>query len=1650
MMDLIHIINETGAGYCRFALAMLIQSAILILLLYLIDRLIRKHVRAVFRYCIWMLVFVKLMLPPALALPTGIGYWCGFDLPTVTNQEPASVVTEPFVTEPSLFTPQTIDIEIPAEVTAIKRENVYTLPAKAVEIPPAEEISTPVPASAEPESCTWQAIIFLLWLVGVLVFTVIIIQRFLFVRSLLAQSEPARGRLPELLDECRERMGIRKPLGLRLSKSLPSPAACGLASPVIVMPAALAKNLSREKLRAVLLHELAHVKRYDLWVNFLQTVLQVVYFYNPLLWLANAVVRGLREKAVDEMVLTKLGHEAANYSHTLIDIAEMAFTRPWLSLRLVGVVESKKALKDRIRHILSRPLPKTTKLGLVGFIAIFITAAALLPMKAATPSPEDTKKTTATDTQNIEEDNSPKSEEKNHQGNGVELKKLPVSQAELEQYSLWAEQLRSADETIWKQAFEQLKTAGPKAAEPLSKMFRYPPADIRAMEILTSMASHEHVQAVMRANLTLDRNRYPNTRYCSLRILAESGRRDHVQQIIPLLKEDMRQGRSASAAVYALGRLGGPDAYLALCDAAVGTIHPVMLISVAQELQKFKNPDAIRYLDVASEKLTLHDDEFGPKKIINQIIYELNGGSSNSNSNFTVPCYDRNAISFTQYIGGNLTRFNTDYVSLKKYASNENASPEEIFTSHGQCAFYMKKDHMFVGVRGTMIAPVDLACHDVKRTCSWLDCLQLHTPRQILGQMSAYFLLGNSDVHSIKLKEKHDYGIITPENKLLLMQVRSFAPYKSGAEATALTVYDLGWNYVIKRQHFSKDHIDVRDPSAIFAEVGEPSGETDPEVFRQIQRLKSPQKEVQAIAVWTLGEMGAKAEPALPYLIPMLRESWYANGSYIEVYRDEKTSKPQVGLSGFNPRLPMPDDPSDPVYLQIASMSHVARNAIMKIGKPAVGYLLDELTHQNHNSQLYIVEMLGEFNDSRAFPSLIRLLDTNDGNVQIRAAQSLVKLNHPDTAQTMIALLNHESASMVCGAVETLGRLKSAAAIEGLSGLLNHLDHNVRKGAAEALSSIYHPDRTETKPVTELLLRALQDEDWYVRRWTARAMAKVIHPDITRALIDKAADDNERLIVRGACAIALGHHGDPKAIDALINLLHLKDDPLDTRKATAEALGRIATKIQNSHPREYDRICKVLLHTLALNLSPDTTEPTRTGAGSWRNHNADVKLSDQVIQQAKDVARKEFLKNPRRSTPPWLESLSSPEATQQLMNTCMEQLANPDDNVQHKAVGKLRYLGKEAFNHLARGLKSKNPTVRKWCVVLLGKRGFPAIPLLSKIVLNDADKWVRTAAADELGKTYDPTAIPALLAALEDRDFHVRHCTIAALRNLKDYRTVRPIMNILTDSNANGQLRHAAADALLWIDNKTGKKTIKEVLENEGNANESLRHNLNQVLRARHTYAYWPPDKLELRQLTIDAGTVAGESFGDTEINRLLKHVNSPHVSTNCLLALGTLRATETVPVIIASSAYPKHNALARIASEPAVEYLLNAVLSSDKTTRKSAIGALGVDGGRWAVPVLIELLDDPSLRTSHTGEPAPIDLFNGIWPDEHKAHQALHACLNRAGLIGTSINLASGKTFDLDLEIQNLKTWWREHGNDFLAGKTVPNPDVKGVFLRT
>ena len=198
-------LNNIGKVFFNYASGIFIQTAILVAVLFIIDLLLRKRIRAVIRYCIWLLVLVKLILPPTLSLPTGIAYWA-------PNR---AIVKNPILEHSSPF----VGFE------QLTQETFPNLQPSDVHIPPANPVESdsiiePLPVSLVP--ITWQATVLLFWLVGMLAFAALLAKRVRFVRGLVTLSTPAEGQLLRQLEECRLHMRLLWKVTLRTSDALSS------------------------------------------------------------------------------------------------------------------------------------------------------------------------------------------------------------------------------------------------------------------------------------------------------------------------------------------------------------------------------------------------------------------------------------------------------------------------------------------------------------------------------------------------------------------------------------------------------------------------------------------------------------------------------------------------------------------------------------------------------------------------------------------------------------------------------------------------------------------------------------------------------------------------------------------------------------------------------------------------------------------------------------------------------------------------------------------------------------------------------------------------------------------------------------------------------------------------------------------------------------------------------------------------------------------------------------------------------------------------------------------------------------------------------------------------------------------------------------
>jgi len=99
----------------------------------------------------------------------------------------------------------------------------------------------------------------------------------------------------QLLDDCKQLLGVRRPIGLLQAEELALPVLYGLFRLRLLLPAGFAQSFSREELRFVFLHELGHVKRGDSTMNWVMTLLQIVHWFNSLVLFAFSRMRLDRE-----------------------------------------------------------------------------------------------------------------------------------------------------------------------------------------------------------------------------------------------------------------------------------------------------------------------------------------------------------------------------------------------------------------------------------------------------------------------------------------------------------------------------------------------------------------------------------------------------------------------------------------------------------------------------------------------------------------------------------------------------------------------------------------------------------------------------------------------------------------------------------------------------------------------------------------------------------------------------------------------------------------------------------------------------------------------------------------------------------------------------------------------------------------------------------------------------------------------------------------------------------------------------------------------------------------------------------------------------------------------------------------------------------
>lgn len=174
------------------------------------------------------------------------------------------------------------------------------------------------------------------------------------------------------------RMGIKKPVHIWLSGIVTSPVTIGYIKPVILLPLAAINQLSTQQLEAVLLHELAHIRRYDYLINLIIRFIQTILYFNPFVKALVKTVEREREKSCDDMVI-QFQYDPHGYASALLMLEKNNHLPKPLAVAASG---KKNDLMHRIECMLGvqkKQVLSFNKLaGLFAGLLCFITLNALL------------------------------------------------------------------------------------------------------------------------------------------------------------------------------------------------------------------------------------------------------------------------------------------------------------------------------------------------------------------------------------------------------------------------------------------------------------------------------------------------------------------------------------------------------------------------------------------------------------------------------------------------------------------------------------------------------------------------------------------------------------------------------------------------------------------------------------------------------------------------------------------------------------------------------------------------------------------------------------------------------------------------------------------------------------------------------------------------------------------------------------------------------------------------------------------------------------------------------------------------------------------------------------------------------------------------
>jgi beta-lactamase regulating signal transducer with metallopeptidase domain len=292
----------------------------------------------------WVLVMVRLVMPPIASVP-----WMSFKVP-VSH----AMVAQPIVSRASAS--PVLDPRIAAQRT--DGLATHSMVAPAARAPAAVQAAAAVSATSNDHGLAsvdrWMAL-GLLWLAGTSVVVTVSAARLLhFWRMLRVVCSPADPRVRRLAERAAAHLGMLLRAEILVIPATTVPFVWSFfGRPRIVLPASIASGMSDDELLLVLTHELAHIRRRDHLVRWLDWAVVAWLWWNPLAWIARRGLRRTEELACDALVLRTRDTAPRSYGSCLLTVAEALNESAFRAPVQACAMGDGGSLEERIRFIMS-------------------------------------------------------------------------------------------------------------------------------------------------------------------------------------------------------------------------------------------------------------------------------------------------------------------------------------------------------------------------------------------------------------------------------------------------------------------------------------------------------------------------------------------------------------------------------------------------------------------------------------------------------------------------------------------------------------------------------------------------------------------------------------------------------------------------------------------------------------------------------------------------------------------------------------------------------------------------------------------------------------------------------------------------------------------------------------------------------------------------------------------------------------------------------------------------------------------------------------------------------------------------------------------------------------------------------------------------